>query len=103
MLVHHEVAVRVANLPVPNMDPVGIETEAREMVGVGVDCALDRNAKAAVGAEGIGERRRVIHPELRDFVLRRRPAHDAACVDICAGHVPGPKRRAKAEDEEQGS
>ncbi len=82
MVVREHVALGVADLPVPDVDTVGIEAEARQVVDIGVDGFLDRDAEALVRAIRVRERRRVVHAEECNFLLRGAPAHDPIVIHI---------------------
>jgi hypothetical protein len=103
MLVHHEVAIRVADFPVPDVHAVRIESKAREVVGVGVDRLLDGNPEAPVRPEGVGERCGVIDAEQRDLLLGGRPAHDAVAIDEGAGGILRLQGHAESKNKGQGA
>ena len=69
MVVREHVALGVADLPVPDVDTVSIESEARQVVDISVDGLLDGDAEALVRAKRVRERRRVVHTEECNFLL----------------------------------
>ena len=72
MIVREHVALRVADLPVPDVHPIRIESESRQVIDVGVDGLVDRNAEPLVSAKCVREGRRVIHAEERNLLARSR-------------------------------
>ena len=82
VLVGEEVALAVGDLVVPDVDAVGVDSHACEVVGVLVDGLLDVGAEAVELAVGVGERRRVVDAEPGAFLAGLRVADDALAVDL---------------------
>jgi len=81
VLVFHEVALTIAHLPVPDVDAVGIEAEARKVHHVRVDGLLMIGAEKPKGAVRMGEGSGVVDAEERHLIRCRCPSHHPALVD----------------------
>jgi len=101
VVVDEEVAGGVADLAIPDVDAVGGEAEAGEVIDVGVNGLFEGNAETAMGTEGVGEGRGVVDAELGEFRAGGGPAQDALGIDERAGDGGGLRRDGGARADER--
>ena len=101
MIVREHVALTVADLPVPDVHAIRIESESCQVIDIGVDGLLDRNAETLVSAKCVREGRRVIHAEECHLLPGSAPAHHTLSIDVGGRRSLGGERPTAARKQHQ--